>query len=74
MHPLHLQEAEPGLPSHVMPVITREHQTQLSPPEEPFCSHQSSGLGRVRQRLIGQSREEAAASAARPILLLGQQK
>lgn len=56
MHPIHLQQAEPGLPSHMMLVVMREHQNQLFSPEEPFCSHCWTGESETKAYTAEQKR------------------
>ena len=57
MHPFHLQQADPGLPSHIVPVIMREHQKRLFSPEEPFCSNDWTGESDTKAYLAEDRRD-----------------
>lgn len=70
MHPSHSQQAAPGLCSHMVLIIMREHQKQLFSPKETFWRHYWTGESETRA--VWQGREEAAASSAWPTELLGQ--
>lgn len=55
MHPFHPQQAEPGLCSHMVLIIPREHQKQLFSPKESFWGN--CWTGGVRQGLYGKAEE-----------------